>query len=49
MLKIDIDADTNTKRYMTFPLYAENKVYFFLSGRKRATNVIIKWYIRTMT
>lgn len=47
MLRIDIQTDRNAKKHMIFPLNAENRFYFFLSGRKMATDVIIKWYTRT--
>ena len=48
MLEIDIKNENNAISYIIFPLHTENKFYFFLSGRKSATAVMIKWYIRTM-
>jgi hypothetical protein len=40
--------DRNAINHTNLPLHAENKIYFFLSERKMATAVIIKWYIRTV-
>lgn len=49
ILEIDIEADRNAIKNVIFPLHIENKIYFFLTGRKAATIVIIKWYIRAVT
>ena len=49
ILKIDMEADRIAINHTTLPLHAENKIYLFLSERKMASDVIIKWYIRTAT
>jgi hypothetical protein len=44
-----MEADRIAINHTTLPLHAENKIYLFLSERKMASDVIIKWYIRTAT